>query len=309
MFYNVENLFDTIDDPNKNDNEYLPKGMRHWNGYRYFQKLNRIAQVIIAAGEGDPPAIVGLCEIETRNVLESLLDQTALWKLDYEIIHHESPDNRGIEVAFLYRKKLFTPLYYQAIPIVNHKDSNFKTREILYVKGLLNSDTVHFFVNHWPSKFGGISVSKPLRALAALTLKAKTDSLFRANPQSNIIIMGDFNDGPFDKSISEKLRAKPLIEPLPEQLYNMAYPLAKQGKGTNKFRAKWDLIDQFIVSSNLITGKGLHTTPSSFYIFSPPFLLEKDKNYLGEKLNRTYIGYKYHGGFSDHLPIILELVF
>lgn len=307
MFYNVENLFDTIDDPHKNDNEFLPNGNRHWNGYRYYQKLNRISQVIIAAGEENFPAVIGLSEIENRLVLESLLTFTPLKKLGYEIIHHESPDSRGIEVAFLYRKELFTPQFYQTIPINNGKNGELKTREILYVKGLLGTDTVHFFINHWPSKFGGISVSKPLRKLAASTLKTKTDSLFRENQQNNIVIMGDFNDTPFDNSISVILGAKPLKEPIPKQLYNLAYPLAKQGRGTNKFRTKWDMIDQFIVSSNLITGKGLHCAPASFSIFAPPFLLEKDKNNLGDKLNRTYIGYTYHGGFSDHLPIILEL--
>jgi hypothetical protein len=307
MFYNTENLFDTIDNPHTNDNEYLPNGRRHWNGYRYFQKLNRIAQVIIAAGQGDFPVVVGLAEIENREVLESLIALTPLKKLDYEIIQHESPDPRGINVAFLYRKTLFSPLYYRTIPVTNSKNEILKTREIVYVKGLLKNDTVHFFVNHWPSKFGGISVSKPLRNYAALSLKAKTDSLLKTNPNSKIIIMGDFNDTPFDKSIAETLGAEPPINPVDSRLYNLALPLAKQGKGTNKFRTKWDLIDQFIVSGNLLKSNGLHTTTASFSIFSPSFLLEKDKTYLGEKLNRTYIGYKYHGGFSDHLPILLDM--
>jgi endonuclease/exonuclease/phosphatase family metal-dependent hydrolase len=309
MFYNVENLFDTIDDPSKNDNEFLPNGARHWNGYRYFQKLKRISQVIIAAGEGNNPAVIGLCEVENRKVLESLLYFTPLKVADYQIIHQESPDNRGIDVALLYRKGLFTPLKYQSIQVVKPDGQPFITRDILYVKGLLANDTVHFFVNHWPSKYGGVSATKPQRALAASALRAKTDSILKGNPQCNIVIMGDFNDSPFDKSVAEVLGAKPVGTASPASLYSLAYPLAKQGRGSNKYRAKWEMIDQFMVSGGLVDGKGLHTEPGLFRLFSPPFLLEKDQNYLGEKLNRTYIGFKYHGGFSDHLPILLDLRF
>jgi hypothetical protein len=307
MFYNVENLFDTIDDPTKNDNEFLPNGQRHWNSYRFYQKLNRLSQVIVAAGEGSYPAVIGMCEVENQHVLESLLHFTPLKKLDYQIIHQESPDMRGIDVALLYRKELFAPLYYHSFAVNNPGDGQFKTRDILYVKGILAKDTVHFFVNHWPSKYGGVSATKPLRALAASTLRAKTDSILRVNAHSKIIIMGDFNDSPFDKSIAEVLGAKPVTEPSPANLYSLAHPLAKQGKGTNKYRAKWDMIDQFIVSKSLLKGGGLHTKTGAFKVFSPSFLLEKDKTNLGDKLNRTYVGFKYHGGFSDHLPILLDL--
>jgi len=308
MFYNVENLFDTIDNPSKDDNEFLPHGSRHWNNFKFYRKINRIAQVVVAAGEGDYPSVIGLCEIENQDVLESLLFHTPLNKLDYQIIHKESPDNRGIDVAFLYRKGKFKPTSFDAIPVINPKDNKFRTRDILYVKGMIGKDTVHFFVNHWPSKYGGVGATKPLRALAASTLKHKTDSLLIYNQKSNIIIMGDFNDTPSDVSIKEVLGVKtPAGNIASNSLYNLALPLAQKGKGTNKYQGKWSLIDQIIVSGNLLKGGKLETTSDSFQIFSPDFLLESDEANLGKKLNRTYEGFKYHGGFSDHLPVFIDL--
>lgn len=308
MFYNVENLFDTIDNPLKNDDEFLPHGSRHWDHYKFYRKIKHISQVIIATGEGDYPSVVGLCEIENREVLESLLFHSPLSKSDYQIIHKESPDNRGIDVAFLYRKDRFKPVYFEAFPVTNPKDNKFKTRDILYVKGLIGKDTIHFFVNHWPSKSGGIGATKPLRALAASKLKTKTDSLFNVNKTCNIVMMGDFNDTPLDVSVKEVLGAKsPAGNILSNSLYNLALPLAQKGKGTNKYQGKWSLIDQIIVSGNLLKGGKLETTSDSFQIFSPDFLFEPDEANLGKKLNRTYEGFKYHGGFSDHLPVLIDL--
>lgn len=308
MFYNVENLFDTKNDQEKNDDEFLPDGNRRWTSTRFFQKINHISQVIVAAGEGAYPSVIGLSEIENQDVMESLLFHTPLGKLDYQIIHKESPDNRGIDVAFLYRKTRFKPLIFEAIPVKNPKDDKFKTRDILYVKGLIGSDTIHFFVNHWPSKSGGIGATKPLRAVAATTLRLKTDSLLNLNKNSNIIIMGDFNDTPSDVSIKEVLGAKSPNEiNSSKALYNLAIPLALKGKGTNKFQGKWSLIDQIIVSGNLLNGNRLKTSTGSFQIFSPDFLLENDETYLGKKPFRTYSGFKYNGGFSDHLPVLLDL--
>jgi hypothetical protein len=308
MFYNVENLFDTQNDPEKNDEEFLPDGNRRWTNTRFLQKINHISQVIVAAGEGDYPSVIGLSEIENQDVLESLLFHTSLGKLDYQVIHKESPDNRGIDVAFLYRKTRFKPLFFEAVPVKNTKDDKFKTRDILYVKGLIGSDTIHFFVNHWPSKSGGIGATKPLRALAASTLRLKTDSLLNLNKNCNIIIMGDFNDTPSDVSVKDVLGAKSPNEiNSSNALYNLAIPLAIKGKGTNKFQGKWSLIDQIIVSGNLLNGNRLKTSTGLFQIFSPDFLLENDETYLGKKPFRTYSGFKYNGGFSDHLPVLLDL--
>lgn len=307
MFYNVENLFDTADDPQTIDEEFLPDQDRFWNGRKFNLKLNRIFQVIMAAGEGRLPVVIGLSEIENRNVLESLLYKTPLGKMAYSIVHKESPDKRGIDVAFLYRNDLFEPLSYKAIPVSNPNDEEFKTRDILYVKGIIASDTIHFFVNHWPSKYGGVVDTKPLRKLAAITLKSSIDSINKIT-ESKIIVMGDFNDSPFDESITQHLNVNINFNSIvPNQLYNLSYPLANEGIGSNKYHGKWEMIDQIMVSSALLQNEGLTTTPNQFSVFNKDFLKEKDKSYLGYKPFRTYIGYKYNNGFSDHFPVLLDL--
>ncbi|MBN1926022.1 MAG: endonuclease [Prolixibacteraceae bacterium] len=308
MFYNVENLFDTYDDPEKDDEEFLPSGERYWDYERYNRKLTRISQVIMAAGQGQLPAIIGLCEIENRFVLEQLLSQTPLGKMGYKIVHKESPDQRGIDVALLYMTEVFKPFFYYAIPVTKPTDTLFKTREILHVKGIIENDTLNVIVNHWPSKFGGVAETIPLRALAAKTLRNYSDSLLAINPDSKILIMGDFNDSPFDVSLSEILGAKPAEELQAKTgLYNLSYKKAQKGTGSSKYQGKWAMIDQMIVSGTLLTGKGLQVTGQGFQIFSPDFLLEKDKTYTGQKPFRTYTGLKYNDGFSDHLPVMLEL--
>ena len=309
MFYNVENLFDTEDDPKTIDEEFLPKGDRYWNNKKFYTKLNRISQVVIAAGQGQLPIIVGLCEVENQKVLDLLLYKTPLGKLGYKIIHKESPDERGIDVAMLYKKEVFRPLSYRVYQVTNSKDPSFKTRDILYVTGLLATDTLHVFVNHWPSKYGGTVETKPERALAANTLRAAVDSIFRINAASKIIIMGDFNDSPFDESITQHLKPVTEFESIiNSELYNLAYSKAKENLGTTKFHGKWDLIDQMMVSGALLkSDSGLLTKPELFKIFNAPFLLEEDKTYLGKKPFRTYEGFKYHNGFSDHLPVLLDL--
>jgi endonuclease/exonuclease/phosphatase family metal-dependent hydrolase len=308
MFYNVENLFDTFDEPGKNDEEFLPDEMRHWIPYRYNQKLTRISQVIMAAGKGNLPVVAGLCEIENRLVLEELLSHTPLGKMGYKIIHKESPDRRGIDVGMLYRADFFKPLSYTAIPVSNPSDTTFYTRDILHVTGIIKTDTLNVFVNHWPSKYGGVAETIPLRALAAQTLKNYTDSLMQNNANCKIVIMGDFNDSPFDASLANVLGALAPETPIKNtSLYNLSLEEAKKGTGTNKYRGKWEMIDQIIVNGTLLIGKGLQVTNHGFKVYSPGFLLEKDKTYTGQKPFRTYIGFKYNNGFSDHLPVLLEL--
>lgn len=309
MFYNVENLFDNLDDPETNDDEFLPRGERRWGKDRLTLKYKRIYQVIAAVGGQGFPAIIGLCEIENRYVLEKLLENTPLGNLGYKIVHHDSPDQRGIDVALLYRTSQFEPLWYQAIPVRSDADVDFKTRDILYVKGILHADTLHVLVNHWPSKYGGVVDTKPLRKLAAQKAKHITDSIASSNPKASILLMGDFNDGPTDESVEVHLGAQhPDRISNDHNLYNMAYPLAQQGKGSNKYREKWDLIDQIIVSRALLDPENsLHTSPDSFNVFEAPFLLIKDENYLGDRLFRTYNGFRYAGGFSDHLPVYIEI--
>lgn len=310
MFYNVENLFDTEDDPSTNDNEFTPEGNRHWTSKRLDNKTNRLSQVIIAAGEGNLPTIIGLCEVENSTALNKLLEGTPLWNLGYRSIHQESPDLRGIDVALLFDQNRFSPITYKAITVSDTNNSNFKTRDILYVKGILSNDTIHLFVNHWPSKYGGVLKSEPKRFLAAGILRSNVDSLLNQNNKAKIILMGDFNDTPIDPSIVEILNAKSLNKEISDtSMYNLAYDLCKKGKGSHKYQAYWNLIDQIIVSGNLLTDDcgSIKTHNKSLTIFDAPFLLEDDKKYLNQKPNRTYIGYKYHGGFSDHLPVYIDL--
>lgn len=307
MFYNVENLFDTEDDPETIDEEFLPEGDRFWNERKFNLKLNRIFQVITAAGEGNLPAVIGLCEIENRKVLELLLQNTLLGKMGYSIIQKESPDERGIDVAFLYRTDLFRPISYKAIPVEDQNDSDFKTRDILYIQGIFVCDTLHFFINHWPSKYAGIVETKPLRALAAKTLKQELQIVLNSN-ESKVIIMGDFNDSPFDESITKHLNAKTNFDSIQNnEIYNLAFPLAEKGIGSNKFHGKWELIDQIMVNGSLLQSKGIGTRVDLFKVFDHNFLKEKDTNYLGDKPFRTYIGFKYNNGFSDHFPVLLDL--
>ncbi len=308
MFYNVENLFDTVDDPEKNDDEFLPDRDRYWNENKYFRKLKRIYQTIMASSKWSAPAVIGMAEIENRSVLEALLYHTPLGTMGYKIIHKESPDHRGIDVAVLYNKHQFTPTKYQTYTVSKPGDKNYKTRDILHVEGYLGQKTIHFFVNHWPSKYSGVLKTKPLRALAAQTLRVTVDSLFSISRYSNIVIMGDFNDSPFNESVKNHLRALPVNKkPTPGNLYNLAYNNAELGKGTNKYHGKWEMIDQIMVSGNLLSDNSIYTSDSLFKIIEAPFLFEKDKNYLGVKPFRTYTGFKYNNGFSDHLPVILDI--
>jgi hypothetical protein len=310
MFYNTENLFDTKDDTLKNDEEFLPDGDRRWDNHKFYNKLNNIAKVIIAAGEWQPPAIVGLCEIENRYVLNQLVYETLLKKSGYAIIHQESPDWRGIDVAMLYRKEVFSPDTFFTIPVHFPFDPESKTRDILYVKGRLDgTDTLHIFVNHWPSRYGGYLETKPKRAFAAGLLRHKVDSLCGIRPESKMVILGDFNDNPSDESMLQLLQAENGADHNRCQLVNlMSIYEQDHAVGTLKYRENWDVFDQVIVSSNLLNGEtGLKVKAGRALIYQPGFLLEKDERFLGEKPFRTYHGFEYQGGFSDHLPVYIDL--
>ncbi|MBL6962997.1 MAG: endonuclease [Bacteroidetes bacterium] len=310
LFYNVENLFDTLDDPHKNDNDFLPGGDYHWNSYRYFDKLNKISKVVLAAGKWETMDIIGLCEIENRKVLEDLIYHTPLQKMKYEIIHKESPDRRGIDVALIYSRQKFKPLYYDFTAIDFPFDSSIKTREILYVKGIVaKRDTLHFFINHWPSRRGGKEASEKRRLFVALTLKSRIDSIHQVNPGSNILIMGDFNDEPTDKSIHEYLDAGfDILDLEQKELYNATYQFQQKGKGSYKYKYEWNQLDQFIISSNMLSeNNNMRLKLKDVELFSTDWLLTEDTHYTGSKPFRTYLGPRYMGGFSDHLPIHMTL--
>lgn len=309
MFYNVENVFDTVNNPNANDEEFLPDGGRYWSSYRYYQKKNRIYKTFLAAGGWEPPELIGLCEIENETVLEDILWKTPFSKFEYKYIHRNSPDHRGIDVALLYDPKEFFPVSEQYIRL-DLPDRYSSTREILYAKGYTKQDdTLHIFVNHWPSKYGGAVKSQPKRNIAAQTLKKVTDSLFQAVKSPKIIITGDFNDAPDTESIKKYLQAKKFTDTLDNQtLYNLSAHWMEEKYGTHKYQGQWSVIDQFIVSGGLLNAEhAMKTSEQNAHIFTPEFLLEKDEKYVGQKPYRTFVGFRYNGGFSDHLPIILDL--
>ncbi|MFD1551267.1 hypothetical protein DNU06_12905 [Putridiphycobacter roseus] len=308
MFYNVENLFHPSDDPLKKDEEFTPDGTRYWTNYRYWTKLKQIAQNIIAIGEWEPPAIVGLCEVENIQCLNDLVHNTPLKAFDYKIIHQESKDNRGIDVAFIYRPAFFPLINFHSF-VLNFPDQSRSSRDILMLSGLVGKDTLHCFVNHWPSRYGGQLATAPKRGYAALVLKSKIDSIQRGNPNANILAMGDFNDYPNDVSLSEILAAHKDSTSLKyNELINLSWQFVSK-TGTNKYQHEWHVLDQFIINKKLMTaGNSLHTDFELIKIFSPEWLLEPEKDGFGKKPYRTYMGYKYQGGFSDHLPIYLDIM-
>ncbi|MFO8235277.1 MAG: endonuclease [Bacteroidales bacterium] len=308
MFYNVENAFDTINDPEKNDKEFLPNAIRNWNSFRYFQKIKKIYKVIVAAGGWKPPELIGLCEVENANVLRDLANKTPLSKYQYQFVHKNSPDQRGIDVALLYNpekfKLLATKYVHPELP-----EQYRSTRYILYAKGTSQSDTLHIFVNHWPSKWGGEKSTEPKRIVAAKTLRRLTDSIFKTNKKAKIIITGDFNDKPENKSITDYLKTLEINGNIKvNRLYNLSTRWTKASKGTYKYQAHWSVLDQFMVSGSLLVqNEKLSTTSADAHIFKFSSLLEKDKKHMGVKPFRTFSGYRYIGGYSDHLPILLDL--
>jgi len=309
MFYNVENLFDPFNDSLTSDGEFTEEGARHWTWYKFQTKLNQIYKVVMAAGNPYPPAIIGLCEVENRFVLKQLAYKTPFSKFNYKIVHKESPDRRGIDVGLLFDSKRFELLYDEAIPVDFPFKPDSKTRDILYVKGVvMGVDTIHIFVNHWPSRWGGMMATEPKRKRAADILKLKTDSLFLVNQQAMIVIMGDFNDYPSNESLMVSLGAGDKKED--KNLVNlMLNDRDHLSMGSIKYKGEWGIFDQFIVSKYMLGSQAsLKIKGQKARVFDASFLLETDKKYGGKRPNRTSIGYKYHGGYSDHLPVYIDII-
>jgi len=308
--YNVENYFDPFDDSLKQDDEFTPNGARHWTWEKYKDKQKKIYKVISAIGGWEMPEIVGFCEIENRFVMEDLLKSTPFKWRNYGLIHKESPDNRGIDVVLIYRKEKFRILSQAFFKVQFPWDTTKTTRDILYVKGVTHfEDTLHIFMNHWPSRLGGQSESDRNRQFVASILRSKVDSVFRTNWNANILIMGDFNDEPDNSSITDVLRAQTKFDqPQPGELYNLAWYMKEvKGMGSLKFQGQWGLIDQLIVSGSLLNkSNSIYTTPDNARTFNADFLSEKDEAFIGVKPFRTYVGFKYNGGFSDHYPVYID---
>jgi len=305
VFYNTENLFDWKDDPLTEDDEFTPRGDRHWTYSKFQQKIDNTAKVILNAAEWDVPIVIGLCEIENRDVLERLINTTVLKNIPFKIIHKESPDPRGIDVAMLYNSSVFYPLGYEYIPFSEADGSTRKTREILHVSGIVaEQDTIHLFMNHWPSRYSGLLETRPLRNRAADILRQRVDSVLKINPAAKIVIMGDFNDQPSDESLEKHLVSKMKGG----SLINLSTGWMNADIGTLKYQSQWFVFDQIIVSSGLLeTDAGIYTESAWAKIINSGFLLETDDRYGGLKPFRTYVGYSYNGGFGDHLPVKLQL--
>jgi len=308
MFYNLENLFDPENDPLKQDDEFTPEGMRYWTMARYREKLEKTYKVMAAVGGWEPPAIAGFCELENRRVIQELVSTTPLARYGYQVLHEESNDARGIDVALVYRPDRFRPFTHTAHKIVFAGDTASASRDVLMVGGTVwGRDTLFVFVNHWPSKFGGAKETEPRRMAVARMLRHVCDSLAHHHPRAGIVLMGDFNDEPTEPSLTEGLGALRYSGAASAHtLYNLM--LHFNDGGTHKFQKSWSIIDQFIVNGNLLSvEKGLSLKPEDAHIFKADFLVEADETNLGDRPYRTYAGMKYQGGFSDHLPIYLDI--
>lgn len=300
-FYNVENLFDTINDPHTNDNAYLPTSKLQWTGSRYRKKINALAEVI----QSLEASIVGLCEVENAKVLNDLVHADKLKNAGYSYIHADSKDRRGTDVALLYKKSLFTPMTIRSVSIERQFEKvKIRTRDILLVSGILHPDTVHILVNHWPSRRGG-GKSELQRVAMAMLTREIVDSLLWTNSKSKLLIMGDFNDEPEDASIREMLLAQePSVASRQDALLNPFYRTVSENIGSHRYRNTWYMYDQIIFTPNLVANPGgWRYVSKSASVFHPAWL-----HYKGVYSNgpfRTYLSGKYLGGYSDHFPVML----
>jgi len=305
-FYNCENLFDTIHNPNKDDVEFTPGGKYHYTQKIYEQKIHNIATVFQSMGGDDGPAIIGMAEVENSNVLNDLVRQPELAKRHYKYEWFDGPDPRGINVAMLYNPKLFRVLNSEPLHVdLSGMEGKIITRDVLHVQGILCGDTVHVFVNHWPSRTGGEEESAPKRGRAARVDKNAIDALLERNPATKIIVMGDFNDNPTDSSIAVILAAKGEQSKVSDtDLYNPWADIYKTGAGTEQFRDSWNLFDQIIVSGSLLQNKNHKLGYGKAEIYKPNFIIDHYKGHEGEP-HRSFVGPHWINGYSDHFPVML----
>ncbi len=309
-FYNLENIFDTIDNPDVNDFEFTPEGPNKWGTMKYNAKLQRMSYAISQIGLDYSPvgaAVLGVCEVENIGVLEELVKQPDIKKRQYVAVLHEGPDRRGVDVGLLYNPALFVMTNSKSYRLVT-ADTTFRTRDQLMVSGYLLDEKVHFIVTHWPSRLGGEERSRPRRNAAARLTKSIVDSLYRIEPQSKIIVMGDKNDDPKNESVAEILGAKKNKEDVkPGGLYNVFWKTHDRGIGTLAYQDQWNLFDQIIISHELINkGKNkLYLWRSE--VFNRPFLTHQEGQFKGTPI-RTHASGIWLNGYSDHYPSLIYLV-
>ncbi|KAA3625122.1 MAG: endonuclease/exonuclease/phosphatase family protein [Flavobacterium sp.] len=314
-FYNLENLFDFEDDPITFDNDRTPEGKDHWTEDIYLKKVWNMATVISEIGKeitGQSPSIIGVCEIENRRVLEDLLNAGPLRETDYRLVHFDSPDRRGIDVALLYKKSVFVPSHYKAVELLLFDDHDSTkrifTRDQLIVSGYLEGELIHIIVNHWPSRSGGEARSQSKRIKAARLNKQLIDSLWSVDPYAKIINMGDFNDDPVNASIKRTLKTtmKKDTSQL-KKMYNPMEPMYRKGLGTLAYADGWNLFDQIMLSSELL--KKDYST-YRFYtagIYNSRKLIAREGRYKGYPF-RSFTASGFTGGYSDHFPVFVYLI-
>lgn len=309
--WNLENLFDTVDDPNKNDVEFTPSSRKEWTMDRLNTKLYNLSRVISSINNNKGPDILGVCEVEHKALLDSMIVKFLHYK-NYKVAYKESPDNRGIDNGLIYNTDLFSLMSVKGDTI--KLDDGYPTRLILNVNLLTkDKDTLIVYVNHWPSRRGG-EKSEKNRVRAAETLKHDIESHFKRNSKSKIIIIGDFNDNPNNNSILKELNAVPFycdstnyIETY-RDLYNLAFPSYAEGLGTYKYRDNWNMLDQVIISGALIDSKNVHYICNSFEVYKPLMMVTRSGKYKGAAFP-TYGGSRYLGGYSDHYPVVTKFIF
>jgi hypothetical protein len=310
-FYNLENLFDTINDPNIDDEEFLPDAANHWNSEKYKTKLQHLAQVISQIGDEvvkGGPVIMGFSEIENRQVVQDLIDTPPLKERGYKIVHYDSPDKRGVDVGFIYQAKYFTVTGSKTHALKMPDIPDFYTRDILEVSGKLDNDPIYILVNHWPSRSGGQKESAPKRNAAADLCLSAVQDIYKESPDAKIIIMGDLNDDPADESLMKHLKIKTKTENVKKgDLFDPMWQMYRDGIGSLAYRDSWNLFDQIIVSSALLEKTNSGYLYYKAKVFNKSFVLQKDGAYSGYPL-RTYAGGVYQGGYSDHLPVYIFLV-
>lgn len=310
-FYNLENIFDTINDPNFNDDDFTPEGPYLWNSEKYWAKVKNMSTVISNIGDEltkGGPVIIGVCEVENEAVLKDIVNADALKSSNYGIVHYDCEYGRGVDVGLLYRKDYFKVTDSKTFQLIMPTEPDYKTRDILLVSGELEGEKMHFIVNHWPSRRGGEKRSEPNRIAAAELCKTIVDSLNKSETDAKIFIMGDFNDDPTNNSIAKTLGAVGEEKKVTKNgLFNPHYKLFRNGIGSLAYRDSWNLFDQILISEPLLRED---KTSYKFYlakIYNKKYLTQKDGQYAGYPF-RTYVGETYAGGYSDHFPSYIFIV-
>ena len=316
VFYNLENFFDTVNDPEVLDDEFTPEGPKKWTQDKYDKKLHNMERVFfdIAAINKDYPVVIGVSEVENRNVLEDIVAAPKLAPANYRIVHHDSPEARGVDVAFFYRADVFKLEGEKAIRTIIPSLPNFKTRDILTMWGKIDGEDFLFMVGHWPSRLGGKEASEYKRIAVGEQMRSIAGSVKQIRPDVKVVLMGDFNDDPTDPSITQGLGAKLKVKELQKGDYYAPYAsMLKAGYGTLAYGDAWNIFDNIVVTENLVNDttdklKIQKAPGSKFYgnIFKRHYMVQKEGQYKGYPL-RTYVGNNFQGGYSDHFPVYIYI--